>query len=291
MLASYALISGLLFGLFYGFIGIGLNLLFGVMRLVNLAHGDLVVFGGYLAFSLYTYAHLNPLWAIPVSIPLALAVGFALYRAAVPRLRRSPDTETASLILFFGCSQVLQAIATMVFGSNQVTLMPSTFGGPVRFLGQQYPSSWVVSGLLSLPALGVLFLYLYRTRLGLATRAVMADEQEAVASGIRVRMIGASAFAIGVAFAAAAGALAIFMLGGVNPTTGTDLTVTAFTVIIIGSLGNPIGTAVGGVLYGLALSFTQTYLAQWSGLVPFALLLAVVLLRPSGLLGRRTRSA
>lgn len=291
MLAEYAIISGILYGLFYGFIGIGLNLLFGVMRLVNLAHGDMVVFGGYLAYALATYAHLNPLWAIPVSIPVSLAIGFGLYHLTVPRLHRAADTETASLILFFGISQVLEAIASATFGNNPETLSPSTFGGPIHLFGQSYASSAVVSALVSIPALGVLFAYLYKTRLGLATRAVMADETEATASGIRIRLVASSAFAIGVAFAVAAGALGIFMLGGVDPTTGSALTVTAFTVIIIGSLGNPIGTAVGGLLYGLVLSFTETFASGWSGLVPFALLLVVVLVRPSGLLGKTVRRA
>lgn len=291
MLAEYALISGILYGLFYGFVGIGLNLLFGVMRLVNLAHGDMVVFGGYLAYVLATYAHLDPLWAIPISVPAALAVGTALYYITVPRLRHAADTETASLILFFGVSQVLEAIASAAFGNNPKTLSPSAFGAPVHLFGQAYASSAVVSGLVSVPALAVLFGYLYRTRLGLATRAVMADETEARASGIRIRMVGASAFAIGVAFAVAVGALGIFMLGGVNPTTGSTVTVTAFTVIIIGSLGSPVGTAVGGLLYGLVLSFTETFASEWSGLVPFALLLLVVLVRPSGLLGKSARNA
>lgn len=291
MLIAYALLSGIAFGLFYGFIGVGLNLLFGVMRLVNLAHGDLVVFGGYLAYAMVTYAHVNPVWAIPAVVPLALGTGFILYHTAVPRLQRSPDTETASLILFFGVSQVLEAVASMVFGNNPMTLSPSTFGGPVHLFGQSYASSTVISALVSIPALCVLFVYLYRTRLGLATRAVMADASEAATSGVRVRHVAAAAFAIGVAFAAAAGPLAIFMLGGVAPTTGGTLTVTAFTVIIIGSLGNPLGTAIGGLLYGLALSFTETFASQWSGLVPFALLLVVVLVRPSGILGKQLRHA
>ena len=287
-LLDYALVSGVLYGLFYGFIGIGLNLLFGVMHLVNIAHGDMVVFGGYLAYSLATSAHVNPLWAIPLSIPLSLAFGFLLYRTTIPRLKRSADTETASLILFFGVSQVLQAVATMVYGTNPVTLPP--LGGPISLFGQEYPLSVVVSAILSLLALVVLYLYLYRTRLGLATRAVMVDEGEATASGVRVRLVATSAFMVGVAFAAAAGALAAFELGGVNPTTGSTLTLTAFTVIIIGSLGNPLGTAVGGVLYGLASSMTQAYATQWTGMVPYALLLIVVLLKPSGLFGGKVRT-
>ncbi len=288
-LFEYALISGVLYGLFYGFIGVGLNLLFGVMRLVNLAHGDLVVWGGYLAYSLTTSAHVNPLWAIPISIPLALVAGFLLYVLTVPRLRRSPDTETSSLILFFGVSQVLEALATMKYGTNQVTL--PELGNPVTIFGQQYAASLVASAALAVPALALFYLYLYRTRLGLATRAVMANEEEATASGVRIRLVATSAFMIGLAFAAAAGPLATFMLGGINPTTGGGLTITAFTIIIIGSLGNPAGTAAGGVLYGLASSLTQAYATAWTGMVPYALLLVVVLVRPSGLFGRRVRVA
>jgi branched-chain amino acid transport system permease protein len=95
---------------------------------------------------------------------------------------------------------------------------------------------------------------------------------------------------IGIAFAAAAGTLSVYMLGGINPTSGSALTVTAFTVIIIGSLGNPLGTIVGGLMVGLASSLTQAYATEWTGMIPYALLLAVVLLRPSGLFGGRVRS-
>ncbi len=288
-LFQYAVINGILFGLFFGLIGIGLNLLFGVMRLVNLAHGDLIVLGGYLAYSLSTIAHINPLWAIPLSIPLALVLGFLLYQVTVPRLKRAADTETASLIVFFGVSQVLEAAATMMYGANQVTL-PS-LGGPIDLFGQLYPSSVVLSAGLSIPALGVLYAYLYKTRLGLSTRAVMADEHEAIASGVRVRFVATTAFMIGIAFAAIAGTLSVYMLGGINPTTGSALTVTAFTVIIIGSLGNPLGTAVGGLLVGLASSLTQAYATEWTGMVPYVLLLLVVLLKPSGLFGGKVRRA
>lgn len=288
-LFEYAVVNGIVFGLFYGFIGIGLNLLFGVMRLVNLAHGDLIVFGGYLAYTLSANAHVNPLWAIPLSIPLSLLFGFILYQLVVPRLKHSADTETTSLIVFFGVSQVLEAAATMIYGANQVTL--PLFGGPINLLGQGYPASEIVSAGLAVPALGVLYLYLYRTRLGLATRAVMADEFEAVSSGVRVRHVTTWAFMIGIAYAAAAGALNMYMMGGINSSSGSSITVTAFTVIIIGSLGNPLGTAVGGLLVGLVSSLTAAYATEWTQMVPYALLLVVVLVRPTGLFGTKVRSA
>jgi branched-chain amino acid transport system permease protein len=288
-LFEYAVVNGVLFGLFYAFIGIGLNLLFGVMRLVNLAHGDLVVFGGYLAYTLTTDTHMNPLWAIPISIPLALLFGLVLYQVVVPRLKHSADTETASLIVFFGVSQILEAVATIIYGANQVTL--PLLGGPINLFGQGYPLSEVISAAMAIPALGLLYVYLYRTRLGLKTRAVMADEFEAIASGVRVRLVTTSAFMIGIAYAVSAGALNVYMLGGINPSTGAALTITAFTVIIIGTLGNPLGTAVGGLLVGLVSSLTAAYATQWTQMVPYALLLVVILIKPSGLFGSKVRSA
>jgi branched-chain amino acid transport system permease protein len=291
MLFLYALMSGVLFGLFFAFLSTGLNLVFGVLRLVNLAHGDIVMFGAYAAYSVTVSAGLNALLAIPVVIVPALGLGVALYFGVVPRLRRSADSETASLILFFGLSQILQAIAALIYSNNQLSLSPTTFGGPISVLGEALPAPWVVCGLLSVPALGLLFVYLYRSRLGLATRAMMVNEQEAQIAGIGTRRVAALAFGIGVAFAAASGALTLFMLGGINPSSGTLLTLTAFTVVVIGSLGNPVGSVVGGLLYGLAFALASTYTPSWADVVPYVLMLAVLLVRPTGILGRSVRNA
>lgn len=289
-LAIYALLSGLLFGFFYAFLASGLNLVFGVLRLVNLAHGDVVVFGAYVAYTLSTQGGVNPLVAIPAVLVPAGLLGVALYKGAVPRLTRSDDPETASLIFFFGVSQVLEAIAVFAYGNNQVSLRSGTFGGPVAILGEKIPAEYVVGGLISLPALVLLFAYLYRSRLGLATRAVMVSSEEALASGINTSRVAAYALGIGLAFAAASGALTLFMLGGVEPSSGSAIVLTAFTVVVIGSLGNPVGTIVGGILYGLVFSFVSTYQPSWADLVPYGLMLIVLLTRPTGLLGRRMRS-
>jgi branched-chain amino acid transport system permease protein len=169
------------------------------------------------------------------------AFGFVLYYLLVPRVNRSRDPEMVSLIMFFGVSQALEAIAFLVFGNSERSISGPVFGAaPVSLLGQDYPVSYV---------------------------------------------------GVGTALAAAAGVLSLFMLSGTSPGVGVDITVTAFAVIVLGSLGNPLGTLLGGLIYGLALSFTQVYAASWSNLVPYVLLLAVLLLRPSGLLGRSQRSA
>ncbi len=119
----------------------------------------------------------------------------------------------------------------------------------------------------------------------------MSQRDEALASGINVSRVSALAFGIGLGVAAVAGAFAPLMLGSVTPAIGVSLTVVSFTVIIIGSLGSPLGTVLGGLIYGVALMVMQTYWSSWSGLLPYVLLIAILLVRPSGLLGRKVRHA
>ena len=292
MLLEYAIVAGVLFGIFYAYLAIGLNLTFGALRIVNLAHGDLVMLGSYLAFELYYAWHWSPLLAIVVAIIPAILVGGAVYLGVAPRLARASDPEMMSLVLFFGVSQIIEALATFGFGSNQRSISSTAFGKhPLAFLGQSYPVMWAVVAATSVPVLLILFAYLSRTKLGRATRAVMASPDEAAAVGINVRRISALTFGIGVALAVGAGSLAIFMLGGVTPTEGVSITVVSFAVIVIGGLGNTLGTVVGGLVFGLASQLTLTFEPNWAALVPYVLLLAVVLIRPSGILSRTTRLA
>jgi len=149
----------------------------------------------------------------------------------------------------------------------------------------------MAAAITSLIAIGLVYLYLYRSRLGTLTRAVMSRRDEALASGIDVDRVSAIAFGIGLALAAIAGVFAPFMFGSFTPAFGVDATVTSFVVVVLGSLGNPLGTALGGIIYGVSYMFVQTYLSSWADLLPYVLLIAILLLRPSGLLGRRVRVA
>lgn len=292
MLAEYAAVTGLMFGLFFCLAGLGLNIVFGVLRLVNLAHGDFLMLGAFGAYFAYSLARLNPLLTLLSEIVPFFALGFVVYYLMVPRVNRSRDPEMVSLIAFFGLSQVIEAIAFLAFGNSERSVPASVFGAqPVRLLGETYPAAYVVSALASIPLIAATYLYLYRTRLGYATRAVIASREESAAVGINVSRVSAIAFGAGIALASTAGVLSLFMLSGISPGAGVGITVTAFAVIVIGSLGNPVGTLLGGLIYGLALSFTQAYASSWSGLVPYVLLLAVLLARPSGLLARTVRSA
>jgi branched-chain amino acid transport system permease protein len=304
----YTLLAGLLFGLYFSLVGMGLNLVFGVMRIVNLAHGDFLMLGAFLAFWLFTLFAVSPVPAILIAFVVFLIVGFPLYYVLVPRLLQAKDPEMLSFILFFGLSQVIEALATIAFGTSERSIPGEQLGravsavqrlfvghpaesGPVDIFGQSFPAAWVASGLASGGAVLLVYLYLYRTRLGYLTRAVMVEREEAIATGIDVHRVSAIAFGVGLGLAAIAGVFAPFMLGSITPAMGVDVTVTSFAVIVIGSLGNPLGTVLGGIVYGISYMFMQSYYSSWANLLPYLLLIAILLLRPSGLLGRQVRRA
>jgi branched-chain amino acid transport system permease protein len=306
---AYALIAGILFGLYFSLVGIGLNLVFGVMRIVNLAHGDFLMLGAFIAFGVFSLGGLDPLFAVPLAFAVFVLVGMLLYGILVPRLQNSINPEMLSIILFFGLSQVIEAVTTIAFGTSERSIPSNELGsifttvrlrlfggeddgsGPIELFGQAFPASWVIAAATSVVAIVLVYFYLYRTRLGTLTRAVMSRREEALASGIDVDRVSAAAFGIGLGLAAVAGVFAPFMFGSVTPAFGEDATVTSFAVVVLGSLGNPLGTALGGVVYGVSYMLVQTYLSSWADLLPYVLLIFILLLRPSGLLGRRVRVA
>ncbi len=289
---EYSLLAGLVFGLYFSLVGLGLNLVFGVMRIVNLAHGDFLMLGAFGAFWLFNLSGLNPVWSVFIMLAVFTALGLPLYYLLVPRLQRAKDPEMLSIILFFGLSQVIEALATIVFGPSERSIPGRVFGGgPVSIFGQSLPAAWVVSAVASGVAVLFIYVYLYRTRLGYLTRAVMVHREEALATGIDVDRVSAIAFGVGIALAAIAGVFAPFMLGSVTPAMGPDINIQSFAVIVVGSLGNPLGTILGGIVYGISLAFMQSYFSSWANLLPYVLLIFILLVRPSGLLGRQVRSA
>src|ERR1700691_3911913 len=165
------------------------------MRIVNLAHGDFLMLGGFLAFWLYALFAINPVVAIPIAVALFVVVGWPLYYLLVPRLMMARDPEMLSIILFFGFAQVIEAITTIAFGTSERSIPGIELGralaavlggitggrvgtGPVSIFGQSFPASWIVTAIVSLLAVLAIYLYLYRTRLGYLTRAVMVNREE-----------------------------------------------------------------------------------------------------------------
>ncbi len=289
---TQALLGGVVFGLYFTLIGLGLNLVFGVMRIVNLAQGGFVMLGAYAAFWAWGLFHLHPVYSAMIVLVTFLVLGLPIYYLIVPRLQVAKNSEMLSLILFFGLSQMIEAGASIAFGSTERSIPSTALGFRfVQVLGQRLPAAWVVGAAVSAVAVLLVYLYLYRTRLGTLTRAVMVSREEAVATGIDVDRVCAVAFGLGIALGGVAGVFAPFMFGSVTPVMGEEINVAAFAVIVVGTLGNPLGTVLGGAVYGISLMLMQTYLSSWANLLPNLLLIAVLLVRPSGLLGRPVRSA
>ena len=287
-----AVVAGIVFGLYFTLVGLGLNLVFGVMRIVNIAHGDFVMLGGYAAWWLLSAFGLHPLVATVVVLVAFTIIGFPLYFAVVPRLQHARDGEMLSLILFFGLSQMIEALTTIAVGTDQRSLPGRLLGiGPVILFGARLPKPWVFSAAVSAVAVAAVYVYLYRTRLGALTRAVMVSRDEALATGIDIHRVSAIAFGIALGLAGVAGVFAPFMLGSITPDIGVDLNLTAFAVIVVGTLGNPLGTVAGGIIYGVSLMLMQTYFSSWANLLPNLLLIGVLLVRPEGLFGRKVRRA
>ncbi len=289
---TYALLTGLIFGLYFGLVGLGMNLVFGVMRIVNLAHGDVLMLGAFTAFWLMRVAAVSPVLTVIGSFVLFFAVGIPVYYALVPRLQRSREPEMLSLILFFGLSQVIEAVISLLFGNNERSI-PSRIlgGGPVPVLGQTIPFPWLCAAAVSVGLFCATYLYLYHTRLGRQTRAIMAQREEAVTIGVDVNRVSAVAFGLGTGLAAVAGVFAPFMLGSFTPSMGVPIDLVSFAIVVIGSLGNPIGTILGGAIYGVCLMLMRTYLSSFADLLPNLVLILVLLVRPTGLLGKRVRHA
>jgi len=289
---SYALAAGIIFGLYFALVGVGMNLVFGVMRIVNLAHGDIIMLGAFAAFWMFRSLGLPPPAVVALSFAAFFLLGLPLYYLLVPRLSRAPEPEMLSLILFFGLSQTIEAAAAMLFGNSERSIPGRLLGGgPVPLLGQTVPFAWVYAGGVSLAMLAGVYLYLYRSRIGRQTRAIMAQREEAVGIGVDVHRVSAIAFGAGAGLAAVAGVFAPFMLGSFTPSLGIPLDLTAFAVIVIGSLGNPLGTVLGGVIFGVCLMLMRTYLSSFADLLPNLVLIGVLLVRPTGLLGRQVRHA
>jgi branched-chain amino acid transport system permease protein len=289
---EYALLAGFLFGLYFSLVGLGLNLMFGVMRIVNLAHGDFLMLGGFTAYWLFTLFHINPIVSVLIAFVGFTVIGAPMYYLGAWRLATTKDPEMLSLILFFGLSQVIEAAATVAFGASQYSIPGVVLGAePWHVLGQTFPASWMISGIASLVFIALLYVYLYRTRLGYLTRAVMASRDEALSTGINVHFVSSIAFGLSLGLAAVAGVFAPFMLGSILPSMGASLNITAFAVIVVGALGEPLGTVLGGIIYGIGLMLMQTYFSSWANLLPYLLLILILLVKPTGLLGKKVRRA
>jgi len=264
---------------------VGLTLIFGVMRVVNFAHGDMMVWGMYLAFLLATGAGLDPYVAFPVCAAALFALGLAVQRGLVDRIVDAP--HEMQILLMVGVALVLENAALVAFGPE-----PARVRSPLARLTWEVGPLYVDVARLVTFAVAIvltlaLWLFLFRTETGRLIRAAADNHEGALVIGVDVRRVYAVAFGVGAACVGAAGALVSPILP-FQPTTGLSLSVTSFNIVIIGGMGSLLGAFIGGLLVSVAESLGAVFLKpSLKELFSFSLLIVILLFRPAGLFGKR----
>ena len=277
-----ALLSGLTNGAIYALVAVGLTLVFGVMRVVNFAHGEFLMIGMYGGYLAWAFLGLDPILAVVIVMPVLMLIGVALFEGLIRPAIRVPEINQMAVTL--GLSLLLQYLALVVFKADNFVITQerstaSIWLGPALL---QLPHA--IAALASLLLLGIFYVVLQKTDFGLVMRAVSQSRDGAVLSGIDIGRTYRWAMAVGIGTLGVAGPLLVSVLY-VNPHVGALFTLKAFVIVIVGGMGSFGGVLLGALLVGLAESLAAAWLtASVAAAVPFALLILVMLVRPEGLM-------
>ena len=296
-----AAIGGVVFGAVYALIGCSLNVLAGVLRVINFAHGEFIIGGSFVAYTLLTVFQLNPLVSLPLCAVAFFFIGQALYYVLVPRLARSDEPETSSFLLMFGVSLMLVSVITWTFEAD---IRPMNFSfepinltlftvedayGEGRHGRVLVPTARLVALAVNLVIIVGLTWFLYRTLPGKALRAATMNREAVEITGINIHRLSALAFGLATALAGITGVLLALVIPSIDPNGGPDIALIGFIVIVLGGLGHPVGALAAGVLFGFVEQFANVVLPQAAAqMVGFVILVAVVFVRPQGLFGKGT---
>jgi branched-chain amino acid transport system permease protein len=292
MITPSGLAETLLFGIANGCIYIllatGLNIIFGVMKLVNFAHGQLLMVGAFVAYETTKIAGLNPYLSILAAMGSVALIGIALEKFAFRKVRGTEKLN--EIFISLGLIYVFQSIATLFWEKNYNIRIPSPLGGLSLLLGEvSINYDRIMAIIIVIVMLVGLVLLTKKTKIGLAMRATSQKSDAAMLMGINIDKVYIFTFAVGAALAGAAGAL-YGILFPFNPTIGALPTIKAFAIIILGGLGSVPGAVIGGLLYGMAENMA-VYLSGgigiWQDAIAFVLLIAVLVIRPTGLFGEK----
>lgn len=283
-LLAQVLINGVLLGGLYAVMALGLALVWGVLNIVNLAHGAFIMLGAYLAWHLYTYLGIDPFLGLPLTAIVMFCVGYTLQRGLLNLIVRAPMFNT--LLITFGLEVVLTYLAQLAFSADFRTINPPYAGNSIALGPLVVPLARLMAfGVAAALTVGM-WLFLLRTTLGRAIRATAQNLVAARLYGVAPRHLYAVTFGIGIGLAGAAGSL-YGTVSQINPYIGATLTAKCFAIAIIGGLDNPLGVLVGGLVLGIIESLTVLYIgATYDDVASFGVLVLVLIIRPTGLLGK-----
>jgi len=286
------LISGVLLGGLYALIGIGMTIIMGVMKIINLAHGELMMVGMYIAYVLFSVFHLDPYLSIFVAAPVLFLLGVALQKFLInPVMKVDSILPENQVILTVGIGMVLANMASIIFKSDYLQT-PVSYGTKAWYLRDFWKDApielslsmpWSVSFAFAAAITGGLWFFLTRTDMGKSIRATAQDNDAALLMGVNVEKMRVFTFGLGSALVGAAGCLFI-PIYYIYPDIGGQFTLISFVITILGGLGSTVGAIIGGIVLGIFESLTATYIGMgWAPVGRFVIFVAVLIFIPGGI--------
>lgn len=277
-------INGLSIGVAVVLMALGLTIIFGLLDVINMAHGEFYAIGAYAALALIGVG--LPFWWALVLTPLLMAVvGYATERVLIQRVFHSKDRHTLTLLLTFGIAIILEDLLKIVFGANPLRI-EQPISGATEMFGLFFPNYRLFLMAVGALVIGAVWIVVFRTRLGAMVRAAAFDRHMAASLGVPVSVVYAGTFAFGVALAGLSGVL-LAPIYSVFPTMGRDFVLIAFSVVIIGGMGSIKGAVIAGLLLTQVQSISSLFISPvWSDPLLFSIMVAVLMWRPHGLFGR-----
>jgi branched-chain amino acid transport system permease protein len=281
------LLLGLLLGGVYALVAGGLTLIFGVMRVINLAHGAFLILSAFITYSLWDAAGIDPLLSILITTPMVFGLGWVTYTFLVSPIRTAPMVST--VLLTFGLAMVLEGAMGTFWQNTSTAIRPSYADESFRFAGLFLPKAQVYGGVVAVAVLVALGLLLSRTWLGRAIRAAAVNPTGAELVGIKVASVAALVFALGIAAAGAGGAI-VGVLYPFVPGSHYQWIARLLAIVVLGGMGNLSGAVLGALMFGVAETLAAAFISpSWATAVPYVIVFAVLLVRPQGLMGSRLR--
>jgi branched-chain amino acid transport system permease protein len=280
-------VSGLLMGGIYALIAMGLNLQYGVARVLNISHGEFIMLGAFITWALYSAFGINPLISLAICGPLTFVIGFLLYRTLFTSLRTksaSPGVyESNSMLATFGLLFIIQNIALSIWGGAMRGYSYLNFG--VNFVGTVFAANRLVALLFAVVIGLAFYLFLAQTRMGKAIRAAAQDATTAGLMGVNINLMLALCFGLGALMAGVAGML-ISMCYPLYATMGLEYTIIAIIVVVLGGMGSIPGSFIGGFILGLIGSIVSSWQPGLAIAAYYVLFMLLLLLKPTGIMGK-----
>lgn len=280
-------ISGLIMGGIYALIAVGLSLQYGVGRVLNISHGEFIMFGAFATWSLYTVLGISPLVSLVICGPVLFIIGFLIHRTLFQYLRDKSESAGAfadsSLLASFGLLFIIQNVALLIWKADIRGY--SYLNTSVSFLGTIFAANRLVVLLFAVVISLSFYIFLKGTRLGKAIRAAAEDPAAAQVMGVNIHQVLAICFGLGALMAGFAGPL-ISMMYSIQPTIGMEYTITAIIVVVLGGLGSITGSLIGGFILGLIGSIVTYFDPGLSLIAYYVIFILLLLIRPTGIFGK-----